>query len=662
MEKEDIEKEEKKNVFSYLFNDYQSKNNKEEEEPALEKTKLKRVKSFKTFDKLIETNIDFSQTILTRLEEIKNNSLDRINELINNFKNSYENYKKNISDYLDNSKNNLFKVFDRPSNDQILYKYISKNIFNKIKNILEIYDSIFNNIEDNFELLNKYLSQREMIEKKNTLENFLNYYFEEITNSSIISKFNFEEIDPLNIFQKNYYKDYLNLLNKEKKQPSIKTFTIKKEENCGITDNISFIKDNYNRFKQLYLQGIDTSQLNSILDAFPDNQMKLKKIKIQDFDFSRNAMENNLIDNKLSKIEKLILKKGVYINPLFLAKLFLKNGECLTSLSLEKVNMTNFGWKVLLNTFYQNDKIRENLKYLSLSGNSISSINRDVQEIDDPNKNKKFTNLKIFNLSKNEMYKFDMELKKIPELKLLDLSSNNFPTASKMEFMRDNAKKMLVLFNDNIFISNSIDNNLAYIKYINKYLPNLDIDLKALNLRFTYDIDNQNNLENLKISPSIKISLIKLDLSLCGLSTTVIINFLKNNYGFFSLKNLKLKFNNIQSDIFKYLIEDNISLPNLTYIDLSQNEIPCSKPEENEFLIKFIQKFENLKRIKLKNCSYFENVISLISVDSLDNPNRKIYNELIDYLKERNRYFRIVLDNYNSLKIDEIFRNIFDNK
>ena len=655
-----LEKEENRNVFTYFFKKYRNIENRENEKPILENQKSQ--KSFKSFDNLIENNIDFNEVTTTILEEIKNNFINRINDLLNKYKTNFEEYKKNISDYLEKSKYNLFKVFNIPINNEILLKYVIKNIFNRIKNLLEIYDILIDNIEDNFELLNKYLSQREIIESKNPSEKFLNYFVESINNSSIISKFNFEEIDPLNIFHNNYYKSYLNFLKEEKKQPSIKTFTIKMGENPGISNIISFIKDNYDTFKQLKIDGIDTNQLKSIVDAFPSNQMKLNKIKIQNFDFSKIPMENRLIENKLTKIKKLIFKKGVYINPLILSKIFINKGENITSLSLEKVNMTNLGWNNLLNNFYENDKIRENLKYLSLSGNSLSSINKDAHEIEEINKNKKFDNLKIFDLSKNEIYKFDMDLKKIPALKLLDLSSNNFPTGSKMEFMKNYAKNMLVLFNDNIFITNSVENNLAYINYISQHIPNLDIDIKTLNLRFTYDIDNQKNFEILKFSPSLKISLIKLDLSFCGFSTSVIINFLKNNYGFFSLKNLKMKFNNIESYIFESLLDDKIYLPNLTYMDLSHNEIPCFKPEENEFLIKFIQKFENLKRLKLSNTSFFENLINFISSDSLkDNRISKYYNILLSYLKENNRKFLFVVDNYNSLKIEEKYRKLFNN-
>ena len=116
-------------------------------------------------------------------------------------------------------------------------------------------------------------------------------------------------------------------------------------------------------------------------------------------------------------------------------------------------------------------------------------------------------------------------------------------------------KDKLILFNNNIFITNNKENNIKYINYLTKQLANLDFKLKILHLRFTYDKENQNYLEQLKFSPSIKV-LLKLDLSFCGLTIDILVNFLKNNFGLFSLKNLKLKYNNIDRSLFGKLLSN----------------------------------------------------------------------------------------------------------
>ena len=140
--------------------------------------------------------------------------------------------------------------------------------------------------------------------------------------------------------------------------------------------------------------------------------------------------------------------------------------------------------------------------------------------------NQFFQNLKTLNLAKNAIYKFEFFLEVLPKLKFLDLSSNDLPTGCFMEkAIKQDFKDKLVLLNDNMFITNSSNNNKIYIDYLNKRLPIFDFEIKNLNLNFAYDIENQFNLESLKLSTNVVISLIKLDLSLCGLYTDVLINF-----------------------------------------------------------------------------------------------------------------------------------------
>lgn len=249
---------------------------------------------------------------------------------------------------------------------------------------------------------------------------------------------------------------------------------------------------------------------------------------------------------------------------------------------------------------------------------------------------------------------------KFPNLKLLDLSSNSIPTGLLMDLFVEKENKKLILFNDNIFITNCIENNKNYIKYLNRVIPLLNCDLKYLNLRFTYDLENQKELENLKLSPNTKISLVKLDLSFCGLTTDVIINFLKNNYGLFSLKKFKLKYNNIKTDIFEKMVCDEIRLNNLSYLDLGQNEISCKTNEETVSLINFIKKNINLEKIIMKNSQYYDGLINLLSKEYNNNDNQisNLYLDFKNYLKSNNRSFVFEVENHSTF-LEEKFRVLF---
>ena len=655
----------KGNILSILYKDYKNKIQNEmnvvQEGNADNKQNEKKRNNIDNLN--VEKNSDFKNIIVNKFNEIKDNTIKKMNNCINKYKTSFDEYIKNISKYLDDSKNNINKIFvQQEDNNKILLNFISKNIFKQLNNLLLIYDNIINNIEDNFDLLNIYLSKKELIDSKKPLEQFLNYFSDNIKKSSIISKFTFEDINPLNLIQKNkYYKFYFNYLNEEEKNLPIKILSINRDTKTK--NEIKLIKDYYS-FKNLEIINYNSNELQNILEAINNAKSDLNKISINNFDLTAGFQENRLNNNKLNKIKKLKIHNGKYYNNILLSKIFLNKGEYLKILSLEKINLTNMGWKKLLNYIYENQIILENIEYLSLSGNKITSINNEKNEENIVlNQDKIFKKLKIFNLSKNEIYKFGMSPMKFPELKLLDLTSNSIPTGVFMEFIIgyiiESKKNMLCLLNDNIFMTNNAENNKIYIDHINKQFPKNNSDLKNINLRFTYDIENQNNLKNLIFTPTTRISLIKLDLSFCGLTSNIIINFLKNNYGLFSLKNLKLKYNDIKIDIFEKMLEDEIKLDNLNVIDLSHNEIQSKKVEEHSFLIKFIKKFSNLTKIKLKYSNFYEIWITNTSTN-YDNSKQfsTLYVDLIKYLRQINRKFNFVVEQ-NDTYLEDNYRELF---
>ena len=656
---DNIEEEAENNnikILSLLYNE--NKNLiKEEEDPAKlnEKNRRNNINNI-----IIKNEDDFSKIINDRLDEIKNNFISKLNKNIDKYKNNYEKYKKNISKFLEQKEDNLSKILNKKQKNKDILDYTTNNIFNKINNIISIYDNIMNNIEDNFNLLNDYLEKNELIKQKKPIDFFLNKNYEIISNCSLLNQFNFKEIDRTNFYQNNYYKFFFDYLKEDKNDGLIKTYTVKKNE---MKRGTQFIKDNYNWIQNLQFKGFESNDLDKIIDAIMVNQKKnknyiVKKMNIKDFDFSDRIDIQKLHLFKLDKIEKLKFISGKYISPIFLKELFLFSTEKLIALKLEKVNMSNIGLKALMKIFKERPIFLETLEYLSLAGNSISAVNNTLF-LNDEIKNKDFKKLKIFNLQKNNIYKFEIPLEKLPELKLLDLSSNNIMTAGIMENMIK-AKDKLILFNDNLFITNNINNNDIYIDYLNKTLPNLEFGVKVLHLGFTYDKEKQESLEKLKLSPSIKISLIKLDLSFCGITTNILFNFLKNNFGLFSLKNLKLKYNNFDSTIFKVFLSDEILLENLKAIDLSENVIPCKEYDENVNLVKFIEKYKNLEQIKLMNAEFIDRWTVNISPDTdAGGKFRKLYTEFKDIIKADNRKFIFIIDTDNWTFVEKEFEHLF---
>ena len=638
------------NILTRLFVDFKNNDQDDEESKFRRKNSVQISEIFlknSLFDLAIQKSDDFSSIILARLDEIEKKSESRFKVLINQYKECYNEYKKRIIDYLKTKEKNITKAIEKQQNNENLLKYAYHNIFNKINNLTEIHDDIINNIEDNYNLLNKFLKEDDLINKQNPIEDFLIKNSTMIYHSSVLTKFNLEEINTSEITRINYYKRYLEYLHSEKKTESITSYTL---SNDNIEEGLKVLEST-SGIKTVNVIDVKKGNLMNILDTIHKNNDYLDSIKIKKFEFDFNMPKNDGI----IKSKEVKIKNGINLSLKKILDIFISHNTSLTNLYIEKIDMTNIGFETLMRNLYDSPCILNNLEYLSLSGNEITSINR---EEDNKNLAKIFKKLKIFDLSKNNIYNFELLLNKFPELKLLDLSDNSISTPFLMNLYIKEEKKKLVLFNNNIFITNSTRSNNKYIEYLHKRLQKLDFELKNLNLCFSYNINNQKCLENMKFSPAITISLIKLDLSYCGLSTEVLTKFLENNFGLFSLQKLLLEHNYIKSEIFDKLLSDEIILENLNCLDLSYNDIGCEKYEENESLIKFIKKYTNLKSIKLIITTFFN--FWNLNLDNKEKDFKQLYIDLLNDLKVKNRAFKIVIeDNEKDSYIEKCLSGLF---
>ena len=635
------------NLLSVLFKNYQ-KSLKAQAQADINNN----IGKYTIADLNIKSNDVFLKVIFVKFQEIKKNSLLMLDTYINKYKNCYEEYQKKMLKFIEIKGENLYRVVNNHIKNDVIQDYAINNIFKIIDNITEIYENVLNNIEKNFNLLNDFLEKCELINEKKPIEAFLNNKTNDILNCSLINQFNFNQIDNINNAMSNDYKHYFNYLREEKKVELWKNLTLKKEE---IEKGEEFIKDNCFSLKKLKMIGIETKNFYEIADFIKKNKNSLKTVKIKNFDLGEKIKLEQAKELEFNNIGKLKFISGRYLNPQNLLDLFLNNNEHLIHLSLENVNFSNVGFKLLMKIFKLRPIFFETLEYLSLARNAISAIATDIFSSKEM-KEKKFKKLKVFNLYKNNIYKFHISLDRMPELKLLDLSSNSLLTGTTMERMIKE-KDALILFNDNIFITNNFNNNNKYIDYLYKTLPHFDLGIKVLHLGFTYDKETQENLKLLKLSPVLNISLIKLDLSFCGITNDMIIKFLKNNYGLFSLKSLNLKFNNLNSNIFSEFVDEGILLEKLSDLDLSENELPCRKYEENVGLIKFIEKFKSLEKILLMNSKFIDFWIVNISPDLDRTGFRRLFLEFINKLKLDKRGFKIILDQY--IYIEEDLKQLF---
>ena len=435
------EKIENLNMLSRLYKDYLKNNNNII------------INEFMAQIDIDNNDDDFCKKIVEQLDKIRRNSTTKFSNCIKKFNDSYNLYKDKISKYIEKINNNFSKL-NIVKEDGILLNYAAKNVFNKLEYLFQIYKSIITNIEKNFELLNTFLLQKELIEQKNLNEYFLDKTFEVIFKCSLLSKLNFESSDISKVSNNNYYKYFLKFLNKEKRDYKEKEDN-KGNENkenkggdkgegnneekenkgdisfrkCTIIKNnlkkeIKLISKNYNHLKALEMKDINSTDLRDILNMVFNNQNmnhnnnNLKKIVFNNCDLKKEIKNIEYI--KFNKIEELKIRSGC-LNIRFLPDLFLASTINLKSLSLEKSNMSNLGLNILFEIL---PKYFKSLEYLSLAKNSITEV-KNIFCVEE-NIPKSFSNLKYFNLHKNFIYNFGIDLEKFPQMKLLDLSSNSF--------------------------------------------------------------------------------------------------------------------------------------------------------------------------------------------------------------------------------------------
>jgi len=605
-------------------------------------------------------NIDFSEMIKIKLDEIKNSSISQFQNYIDNVNKKYDEFKNKIVDFIESKKRKLSDFEDPLNNKAFILKYAKQNIFIKINNIFEIYDNIINSIEKNFELLNLFYENSILMNSKKQIEDFLINNSNLIENCSVVSKFNFTKLDTSNIKEIKYYKYYINYLSQKKieDEEEVMQYILKKDD---MKNGLGFIKENFSLLGKLTLKGIITEDFDNVLINISENMKKNQKTnitKLNVLNFS-SIVPKNEINIQLNMLRKLKMQYGAYINISKISKIFIENNNNLTSLSLEDINLTDLGFKSLISSLIKNQSITKTLEYLSLEGNKISMVKYDNEHVS--LQYKYFQKLKWLILSRNNIYKFDFALNVLPNLKFLDLTSNDIPTSSFME-IAIKEKGKLVLLNDNMFITNSPNNNDIYIEYLNERIPKFDTQIKNLNLNFTFDIGRQNNLEQLKLTNNVALSLIKLDLSFCGITTGVLVNFFKKNPKFICLKQLILKYNNIKADFFEKIIDiAEICLDSINFLDLSENEIICGTVQKMESLYKFIEKNKYLETFRLINSNFFSDLITKMKDFHQDSDKfKKVLDNLLKNMTETKRSFKFIINEGNKSSIVEKYQCLFE--
>ena len=408
------------------------------------------------------------------------------------------------------------------------------------------------------------------------------------------------------------------------------------------------VQENLNNLQKLKFTKLKSQEINSILinknnkDKKNNNKEEtisvneLKSLSIIESDFS--SINLNKISTK--ELTKLKIKKTPL--PLSLKYFFesiLVKTSSLQKLYLQKCLLDDNSLSKVFDFLLENKHIYKSLIKMSFLGNEITSVIMDKLL----ENNCYFENLVYLDFSKNNIYEFLSDnFKLLNKLKVLDLSDNNIASFNFFTVIRK--LKGIVLLSNNIFLNNNKNNANKYRKYLKEKLNSLEYKVNKLNFTLLYNKDSLNQLLELKISPMIQISLIKLNLSYCGLSEQIICEFLQNKNGLLNLEQLNLSNNLITIKLFKLISKKDISLEKLLSLDLSYNNISSLNIEEYSEIEQFIDKHSHLKKIKLHGSTFCQELLLLSQLEKerCESINQKLINKEVKFIVESKHNILIV--------------------
>ena len=596
-----------------------------------------------------ENEIKFGNFINEKLNNLKNKFNSYLNEIQNKIEEKYINYINFIDNYINNNEEKISKISRGKSTEIAFINYADRNIFKQIDSILEILENLFNSIKDNISLLSNFLDETSLIFEKNPLETYINNNSKLILDSFILSKIDFQKLNLTNLIDNSTLSEIFKNYFSKKQNNTCSSLEIEKKNDEIFRIESNFLKENFKNLQKLKLKKIELNH-NSIYSYLQQNIKnnieslyinKCGECCLNQFPICPNMIKFIIKNTKIKKM--FIGDKLIFYN--------------LQQIKFRNCNLNDDILKDFFKLIIKNPQIKENLEVLDFSENLFTLI--DLREYIDENGN--LNELKYFDLSGNNIYNFVLDnFTILQNLQVLDLTDNNITSSNLFEGILETIKiqKFLALLGKNLFVSNNNKNRENYKQYLFENLQQCEFQLSNLVFSLLFNQNNCHSLQNLILSPSIKLSLKKLNLSYCGLNSNVLINFLQGNYGLLSLKKINLSYNFLTNEIFNLykpkkkeeneLKEEKIIFEKLLKIDLSFNkEIKCENINELEQFYSFISETPFLRKVKLQGTKFEYNYFERILKDE------EKLNEIESNIPNKNLiiYFQKKFQNQNVFKI-----------
>lgn len=616
-----------------------------------------------------DDSINFYNIIKDKLNEVKQDTLFYLDQTKQKLEKKYNYYIVKISEFLVEKENQISKLLGNNDRNDNFINYANNNLFKQIDDILEIHENIFSALEDHFNLLYSFLEQYSLIQQKKPIEYFINNNSSDILNCWFLNKIDFNQINLTSIISNKELSDlcvgYLSKMN-NKICPII---TIEKDKDGNLPVETDILYKNLNKLNKIKFVGLSKENVSNLLK---DIQKSKKKINISEKNGnhppnakklkSLSIIDSNFNIDKLPKLnfpalKKFKLKKS-FITFSYLFDSIFGDTNALIQIYIENINMTDNSMKLFFEYLAPKKSIQETLKHLSFKGNNLTKINFNNYGM----KANQLKNLQYLNFSKNNIFEFSTDNFKIfPELKVLDLTDNNISNYLLFESIESQKKviKFIALLSNNIFIHNNRENNKRYIKYFADKLSSFQHKIKKISFALLFNKDNLEYFSKLKISPAVKISIYKLDLSFCGLIDEDMWKFFRNNFGLLNLYDLNLSNNSLTNNLFNLCsgIQGDILLEKLEMIDLSGNKMECSNIRDLKGLDTFVDNHKELKKIKLQQTNFITGLNKLIK-----NENKDEINNILQRLIEKNIKFVIGEECNNPKNYKEYLYNLLEFK
>lgn len=509
---------------------------------------------------------ELDKKINSTQEKLKDNS-KKVNTLFeeykNTFLNQYEKYISKIMERCEKRKKYYSKVKDE--NKTKIYK----ETINVLDNLLKENEDAINSVSSSFESLKSLLIKEPNIFKNDEANNNAN---------STKNKLVIQSTDDCGKAK--------TMLSSEEGQ----TFEIYKI-NKITTDDFKYL---FGEKKKDDKTGTSDNYMNKV------KKLKFKSSILKDIDFC----------DYFPNVENLSITEcqiGYNIAP----KLNFSN---ISNLSLEGVELVSENFEdlliFLLNSKTENsdDYIGRNLKSLSVKKNKISRIifPEDVDYCSKKNIKNKFVNLEFLDLSENNLFDYYTDNKHkliFKDIKLLDISNNNFTSAPRIEkLIKELGQSCLIFASKNIGIMKNQKISGFYCNYLIDKLKKIEIfkyNIKSFVFEGLFKLKDKPLLLNLKLN-KFNATLVELNLSFNNLNDEDIIKIFDNNKNLQKLKRLNLSSNEITEVFFKKYHENEYykNYKNLKVLNLSCNPIFFHQADVYK---NFLSSCKNLESLILKN-------------------------------------------------------------